>query len=639
MKPALRLVCGLFMVSSCHPSSRPTAPTATDAPGCVEPTVSPVPAASGPTWPTTLPNYAPLITNVHARAYHSLNGAWHSIIDPYEYGYYDYRYQPNPDHWGLNRKPADKSERIEYDFDASPTLNVPGDWNSQRPELFFYEGTIWYKTSFAHAQPQGHRTFLHFGAANYEAIVYFNGERVGEHVGGFTPFQFEVTNLVRPTDNVLVVKVDNTRRRDGVPTINTDWWNFGGLTRDVGVVDVPATFIRDYLLQLEPGSTDTLAGWVQLDGARGQQTVTLDIEELGVHVQAQTDENGFAPLRVQTRLMLWSDRNPKRYAVRLTSPDDRVDERIGFRTLSTRGADILLNGDPVFLRGISIHEQAPERPGRATDEADARKLLGWAKELGANFVRLAHYPHNEHMVRVADELGLLVWSEVPVYWTIEWENPATFINAQRQLVEMISRDKNRACVALWSVGNETPVSAPRSAFLGKLVETARHLDGSRLLTAALERHYIDDHTQMIDDPLGEALDVVGVNEYIGWYDGLPDKADGIVWKTRYDKPIVISEFGADAKAGLHGDDRTRWSEEFQASVYEHQLAMLSKIEQFRGLSPWILTDFQSPRRTLPGILDYWNRKGLISSAGQRKRAFFVLQQFYQRIAHEDPRKP
>src|SRR4029078_5282985 len=133
------------------------------------------------------------------------------------------------------------------------------------------------------------------------------------------------------------------------------------------------------------------------------------------------------------------------------------------------------------------------------------------------------------------------------------------------------------------------------------------------------------------------LDVLGCNEYLGWYDGLPDKADGMQWKTVYDKPLVISEFGADALQGLHGDALTRWSEEYQASVYEHQLGMLQKIPFLRGMTPGILADFRSPRRPLPGIQDYWNRKGLISDRGQKKQTFYVIQRWYRERQHRTPR--
>jgi beta-glucuronidase len=355
------------------------------------------------------------------------------------------------------------------------------------------------------------------------------------------------------------------------------------------------------------------------------------IPEAGITKTFNTDERGFAEVDFNADLKLWSPESPKLYDLIVEAETDQVRDQIGFRSIETRGTDILLNGRPIFLHGVCIHEEAPLRGGRAYSHEDARTLLGWAKELGANFVRLAHYPHNEFMIREADRLGILVWSEIPVYWTIQWENAATLENARNQLGEMIARDKNRAAVVIWSVANETPLSDARLAFLKNLIAHARSLDSSRLMSAAMERHYINETTQMIDDPLGEYLDVLGCNEYVGWYDGLPEKADRLEWRSKYQKPLVMSEFGGDALYGQHGDASTRWTEEYQESIYQHQIAMLKKIPFLRGTSPWILTDFRSPRRPLPKIQDYWNRKGLISNRGEKKKAFYVLQQWYKQL--------
>jgi beta-glucuronidase len=564
----------------------------------------------------------------------SLDGPWQTIVDPYENGYYDYRREPIANGFFMNEKPKDKSDKVEYDFDASETLAVPGDWNTQRPQLFLYEGTVWYKKSFDCSPPAGTRLFLHFGAVNYEAIVFLNGEKLGEHEGGFTPFCFEITGKVKARDNFVVLKVDNARRRDAVPTVNTDWWNYGGITRSVNLIEVPETFIAEYHVQLLKGSVNEVAGWVRLAGSRLEQTVRIEIPEAGVAQSVRTDAQGFAELRFPASLTLWSPENPKLYDVVLTAETDSVGEAIGFRTIEVQCGEILLNGRPIFLRGVSAHEEAPMRTGRAHSVEDARILLGWVKEMGGNFVRLAHYPHNESMTREADRLGVLVWSEVPVYWTILWENAATFENARNQLSENITRDRNRASVILWSVSNETPINEARTSFLTRLAERARELDPTRLITAALEHHPADETTLMIDDPLGRELDVIGCNEYIGWYDGLPDKCDRMTWKTIYDKPLVMSEFGGSAAAGLHGDALTRWSEEYQESLYEHQVAMLERIPFLRGTTPWILMDFRSPRRQLPKIQDFFNRKGLISDQGMKKKAFFVMQRFYRDLAEK-----
>jgi beta-glucuronidase len=571
--------------------------------------------------------------NVEARRTTSLNGKWRAIVDPYENGYYDFRLQPSQDGYFLDAKPKDKSDLVEYDFDTSGQLDVPGDWNTQRESLFLYEGTIWYRKTFDYPSKAGTRLFLCFGAANYEAIVYLNGEKLGSHTGGYTPFAFEITGKTRQKANSVVVKVDDKRHREDVPTVNTDWWNYGGLTRGVSLVEVPETFIEDYFVQLKKGSTDTIAGWVKLNGPRTRQQVAIRIPEAGVSASVATDADGYAALSIPAKLTLWSPENPKLYEVTIASDTDSVRDRIGFRTIETRGTDILLNGKSVFLRGVSIHEEAPFRTGRAYSPEDARTLLGWAKEMGCNFVRLAHYPHNENMVREADRLGLMVWSETPVYWTILWENPETFANASNQLAESIARDKNRASIVLWSVANETPVGEARTAFLKKLAAQVRALDPTRLVTAALLHHNdggaAEGNTDLLDDPLGADLDVLGCNEYLGWYDGLPDKADHIDYKTIYTKPLIMSEFGADALYGLHGDPLTRWTEEYQENVYRHQVGLLSRIPFLRGTSPWVLMDFRSPRRTLPDIQDFFNRKGLVSVRGGKKKAFYVMQGFYQ----------
>ncbi len=586
------------------------------------------------------------MTNVYARSIQSLDGKWNVIIDPYDNGYLNYRYEPFdatvPATGGyfLDRSPRDKTELLEYSFERSPTLWVPRDWNSQDQKLLYYEGTIWYRRRFdAPSVAPGRRYFLHFGGANYEADVYLNGRKLGQHTGGFTPFEFEVTGQLQPAGNSLVVRVNNQRHREGVPTLNTDWWNYGGITRDVLLVETPETFVADYTVRLKPGTTDVVQATVQLDGPRRDQTVAVAIPELHLGNMAGTDEHGRAVVDLpSSALALWTPEQPRLYQVVISTDTDTIREKIGFRTIETRGTDILLNGRPVFLRGISIHEVNPLTGGRACTREDARQLLTWAKELNCNFVRLAHYPHNEFMARLADEMGLMVWEEIPVYWTILWENPATLANARNQLTELITRDRNRASVIVWSMANETPVGDARTRFLKTLVDTARSLDNTRLISAAMEIHSPPDDpdTKIVDDPFGEFTDIISFNEYVGWYDGLPDKCARIKWQVRYQKPVVISEFGADALQGFHADPLTRFSEEYQEDLYLQTLPMLQRIPQLRGMTPWVLCDFRSPRRPLPNVEDGWNRKGLIGENGQRKKAFAVLRAFYdQRAAQGD----
>lgn len=573
------------------------------------------------------------LLNEYNRPSISLDGQWQIIIDPLENGYYDYRYQPKADGYFLNLKPKNKSELIEYNFETADRLSVPGDWNSQKPELLWYEGTIWYKKDFAYQRKKGQRTFLHFGAVNYDAKVYLNGEKLGDHIGGFTPFCFEITDKVKDGNNFVVVKVDNKRRADGIPTLNCDWWNYGGITRPVKIMEVPGTFIQDYCIQLKRGELRQVSGYVKLSGQSISKEVTVNIPELKFHQVFQTDQFGWAKIEFTQKIELWSPENPKLYDVQIKAGGDEISDKIGFRTIETKGQDILLNGKPVFLRGICIHEEAPYRGGRAYSVEDAHTLLSWAKELGCNYVRLAHYPHNENMIREAERLGLLVWAEVPLYWTIQWDNGEVLTNAKNQFYAMFQRDKNRAAIILWSLANETPLSNARLKFLTKFATYIRSIDNTRLLTAALESHREEQNPNiiMINDPLGKYLDVLGCNEYYGWYIDDPEICKNLEWKTTYNKPLIISEFGGEALFGLHGERLERWTEEFQEYFFEENIRMLKKIPFLRGMTPWILMDFRSARRPLGGIQDYYNRKGLISDQGQRKKAFYTVKKYYEEI--------
>ncbi len=577
------------------------------------------------------------LQNVYARKHTSLNGRWNYIIDPYEMGYFNYRRLPHDQSssgtggFYDDKKQNDKAELIEYNFDLSPTMNVPGDWNSQSPKLEFYEGTVWLRQKFNADPKPGKRYFLYFGAVNYEAHVYLNGKKLGQHKGGFTPFQFEVTGTLNTGENFVVVKADNSRHADEIPTVNTDWWNYGGITRDVFLAELPGTFIEDYNIQLAKGSMNRIEGYVQVRGTGRSQTLVVNIPEAGVQYKVKTDTSGRAGISIPVKkIKYWTPENPKLYAVEIAGATDTVKDNIGFRTIETKGRDILLNGKPVFLRGICLHDENPLIPGRLRGQGDIRMMLQWAKEMNCNYVRLAHYPHNEEMIKLADEMGLLVWAEVPVYWTIAWENNATYVNAETQLRDMIKRDKNRASVIIWSVGNETPLSNPRFAFMSKLISSARALDSTRLVAAALEVHR-KENTMIVDDPLGEKLDLVSFNEYAGWYWGTIPEILNNKFDIKYDKPVVISEFGADALGGFHADAGTRWSEEYQEQLYVNQLKMLSGIEGLSGLTPWILTDFRSPRRAHPYYQDYWNRKGLISETGKKKKAFYIVKDFYEEM--------
>jgi beta-glucuronidase len=576
----------------------------------------------------TAPGSDPLIQHVYNRKHIVLNSYWNYIADPLETGYYDYRRRPSSDGFFKDHDVDNINAFKEYDFDSSPVMGIPGDWNTQSDKLFLYEGTLWFKREFVY-EPGDNTVYLYFGAANYDAKVYLNGQKAGEHEGGYTPFNFNVTPLLRKGKNKLIVKVDNKRRTDAVPTNNFDWFNYGGITRDVMLVELPRTFIQSYSIQLKKDDGKLIAARIQLAGERKAQQVRLQIPELKVDRLLQTGAEGVASVEIPADPQRWSPQDPKLYDVRISSETDEVSDAIGFRTIETRGREILLNGEPVFLKGVSIHEEAPFRNGRIYKEEEDRILLEWAKELGCNYVRLAHYPHNEQMVRLAERMGLMVWSEIPVYWTIQWENQAVYDNALNQLDEMMERDQNRANIIIWSIANETPHSDARDRFLSSLAAYARRKDNTRLISIAMERKDKSKVVLSVNDNMSRYVDVISFNQYVGWYDGTSEKIDRVKWEIDYEKPVIISEFGAEAVAGLHGDSTQLWTEEYQAALYRKTLRMIDeRMPLVSGISPWVLKDFRSSRRLLPNVQDGFNRKGLVSDRGERKLAFRVLKEWY-----------
>jgi beta-glucuronidase len=492
---------------------------------------------------------------------------------------------------------------------------------------------------------------------------------IGEHEGGFTPFNFEVTDRVRTGSNLLVVRVDNERSAEDAPTETTDWLNYGGLTRDVRLLSLPETFVRSYRVALDPEREGHVHGWVQLDGPARPTPVRVAIPELDSRVDVVTDDRGRAGFQLDAVPERWSPGSPRLYRVEIEAGDDRVVEEVGFRTVEVQGDEILLNGEPVFLRGISLHEEAPGA-GRASGDADAATLLGWARDLSCNFVRLAHYPHDEATSRLADRMGLLVWAEIPVYWDVAFGSEAALERARRQLSELIERDANRASVILWSIGNETPLGDERQRFMTALARYARSADSTRLVTAALLAgpdslarffglYYLpatiglrrDTWVYRAGDPLGEVVDVPALNQYFGWYYSgafgllgpvssyrarrvMLDNLDRIRLDPGVPKPLIVSELGAGALAGFHAPEGelAAYSEEYQALVYRRQIAMLERQPSLRGVSPWVLKDFRSPLRLYQGVQDYWNRKGLVADDGTRKQAFYVLRDWYRELA-------
>ncbi|GAB6090621.1 PhzF family phenazine biosynthesis isomerase [Spirochaeta dissipatitropha] len=559
------------------------------------------------------------LIQTEGRKTESLNGIWNFTIDQYATSIRARWYAEVHEHDGFAIPP-------DYDFEAWEEVQVPSCWNTQKPEYFWYEGVGVYTRKFSCHVVQDERIFLHFDGIQYKGFVFLNKQYLGFHEGGSTPFSVEITEYVQQDNRILVV-VDNSRADDQVPMSNTDWFNYGGLYRDVQLVRVPRTFLRSAALSLAPGSNDQLQLLVELDGEVLNQAVQVEIPELGISRSFHA-EAGKVQAVFDADPELWTPENPRLYRVVFSTPDDRIEEHIGFRRIEVRGREVLLNGKPVFFRGVSCHEDSL-RGGKYLSPEEIRQDMMTARELGCNYMRLAHYPHSRHAARIADELGLMLWSEIPVYWNIDFGNSVSLENASNQLKEMILRDRNRASIVIWSVGNENPDSDERLHFMKTLAELARELDPTRLVSAACLGNHVDNR---IEDRLTEYLDIIGVNEYYGWYDPDYRKLPAFFLNSQPDKPVFVCEFGGGALAGHRGSRDDFFTEDRQQHIYETQLSILGSTPYVQGISPWILHDFRCPRRTNRYQKGY-NRKGLLAEDKKtRKLAFFTLQDFYRKLA-------
>ena len=548
----------------------------------------------------------------------SLNGMWNFEVDLYNTAlrkrFFEEQYVDGQN----NELPLD------YAFDDWQKAMVPFCFNTYKEEYFWYEGNVVFTRKFRYTETKEQRVFLKVGSANYESKVFLNKQYLGRHIGGYTPYYVDVTDYLQ-VDNRIIIMANNERVLEGIPSINTDWFNYGGLQRDIELIYVPKQYIKDYFTYLKNDNKyNKIVCQVEIVGE--DKDVTVEIEELGIKEIIKIN-NGKGEIELSTTPILWDTENPKLYNVNISYNGDRVSDKIGFRQISTDGNKILLNGKEIFLRGICQHEESAKN-GRALTDEERKENLALVKELGCNATRLAHYPHHENMAKFADEMGILLWEEVPVYWALQFSNPETYENAKNQLLELITRDRNRASVIVWSVGNENPDSDERFEFMKNLAREAKKLDPSRMTSAACLVTTTEDNV-WIGDRLAQEIDIIGINEYYGWYDRDFSRLDKML-KTSADlnKPVFITETGGGALSGHRGNEL--FTEDYQEQLYKDQVSIIEK-NNIQGLFPWILYDFRTPVR-LGKYQRRYNRKGLLNpEKTYKKLAFYVLQDFYNRI--------
>jgi len=552
----------------------------------------------------------------------SLNGEWKYAVDQYD--------TCLRQKWFLERYRDEKGFTlpVDYSFDEWPEIKLPCCWNTLKAEYLLYESSMVFTKKFDLEKRENERLILRIGAANYICRVFLNGNYLGMHRGGSTPVFFDMTESALEK-NRLIITVDATRRGEQVPTENTDWFNYGGLYRDIEIYRVPKDHIKDFKIALEPDGTFSHIRVGLLMSEKYNGSAKVEIAELGIAEDIPV-KNGSADVLIEAVPKLWSPDTPKLYDVKVVCDGDTVKDRVGFREIKVKGREIILNGKPIYLRGISCHEDSVKN-GKALTDGERLENLRLAKEMGCNFMRAAHYPHHENLAKIADEEGIMLWEEIPVYWAIRFERQKTYEDAENQLKELIKRDYNRASVIIWSVGNENADSDERLKFMSSLAECAHATDITRPVSAAC---LVDAAKNMISDRLENYLDIIGVNEYCGWYTPDFEKLPELMKNSAPDKPVIITEFGADAMQGVHGTDEDKGTEECQRYVYERQTETLKDIDYIKGMTPWILHDFRCPRRT--GVLQkYYNRKGLVSEDKKYKKpAFYVMQEFYRKLEAE-----
>jgi beta-glucuronidase len=522
-------------------------------------------------------------------------------------------------------------------------VGVPGSWNDQLPGVRDEFGPAWYERRFE-APPLTVRqeAAIRFGSACYAAEVWLNGTRLGGHEGGHLPFALACTDALSAGENVLVVRVDGRLARNRVPPglvpneqthgrvfhpdVPYDFFPYAGLHRRVELVIAPRDGIRDLRLTTTRDGDGVLLDVAVGMSAEGTLTLTLDGEPI-------------RPPHWVGQHELWSPGSPRlhtlaaelRHRGELT---DRYVLRCGIRTVEVSGRELLLNGRPVRLRGFGRHEDFPVL-GRGTVAALAARDLLLMRQLGANSFRTAHYPCDEETLDVADRLGLLVIAETPavgLYFAGE-DLPRRQELTLRLLAELIARDRNRASVIAWSVANEPRMNHPAAAAaLAELCDSARALDGSRPVGYATD----------LPDAAGlEAADIIFLNSYPGWYRlpgrlgeaaiSLGDTLDRL--NRSWSKPVVLTEFGADAIPGGHADPPAMWTEEYQEALIERLLDEAGRHENVVGTHIWTFADFATAQADHRPLAE--NFKGVFTRDRRPKLAVRRLQQLWTGHAVEE----
>ena len=535
-------------------------------------------------------------------------------------------------------------------------IAVPASWNDQFEDLRDYIGDAWYQTWFEvpDSFAKERRVLLRFGSVNYIAEVWLNGAPLGKHEGGHLPFEFDLSGKLQQERNVLVVRVDAALAPDRVPPGNIppnrgdtfsnqqypdtsfDFFPFAGIHRPVLVYSTPVQAIADIGVHTAIEGSDGLVR-VELTSTRGTSgTVRFTLQGHGSNLKVEAPlagDRASAEIRVPNAA-LWEPGNPNLYILKAETVSagavvDRYSLKVGIRTIAIEGDRLLMNGKPVYLKGFGRHEDFPVA-GRGYVAPVIIKDYSLMRWVSANSFRTSHYPYSEQMMDMADELGFLVIDEVPAVGLFFAESGLERrLNLCRQYVqELIARDRNHPSVIMWSVANEPHSGRPAAKeFFRTLYRTAKTLDRSRPVTLA--------NVAGVWEEAFEFLDVVCVNRYNGWY-AQPGRLDEAIpllsaeldkIHAAFKKPVIVTEFGADALTGHHAQPSEMFSEEYQAEMITLYHNLFKTRPYIVGEHVWNLCDFKTSQAVhRPGAL---NHKGVFTRDRRPKMAAHKLRELWR----------
>jgi len=530
----------------------------------------------------------------------------------------------------------------EWDRSKWEKVAVPGVWNLYGEKYSLYEGVGWYVRDFNYHSKSGEKTaFLRMGGVNYQCEIFLNGNLAGEHEGGYTEFSVDVSSLLKEGKNTLAIKVDNRSVLIKLPAV-LGWFNYGGIHRQVSLELYPDTYLTDLSVQAKHNGLLSIKGKIV---SSSRNYFQVEIRCAGVTRRLKKVRNFLKVAFKIPGVKNWSAENPVFYSaeISLLSAGGLLEKKIvpvGFCSLVAKGRHLFLNGRRIFLKGLNYLYDSPAY-GLVMKKKQYQKDISLLKELGVNIIR-SHFPFPEEFLSECDRQGLMVWIDIPVYClSPKKEKGKTVFSdksyqnlAWRMTEEMIRQSRNHPSVVIYGIGNECETeSLEAEKFFRKICQKAREMDNKLLAYASLYG---------MVGRVGNMVDIVGVNEYWGWYDVI-DKGEKVKkinlgkleeklkeLRKRYKKPLVISEFGADAIPGYISRSCQLWSEDYSAKFLKESFAVLKKYPVW-GTFPFCFSDYKDPSKYINRYWDGMNYKGLVTYTRKLKKPFFTLRSIYKNI--------